>query len=158
MFFQLAAYCVQKAVGQLVCNIQPKPIRTKAHPESQHPVICADEIQISWFLFVDVGQRVDSPPAVIAVGILLKLIPFPVRALRIPKSAAVSVSSFPVKINAVAASVGKHSVQNHSHPRLMSGVAQLAKVFFRAQQRIDFSIIGSVVPVVGVGFKNRVQI
>ena len=94
----------------------------------------------------------------IFLGIFLKLIPFAVWALGIAKSAAISVTALPVKINAVAAGMGKNPVQNNGDPRLVRGIAQTLEILLRAQQRVDFLIVGRIVAVIGMGLKNRVEI
>ena len=68
------------------------------------------------------------------------------------------VPLFPVKVDAVAAGVVKDPVQHHPHPQGPRGGAEGAEVLLVAQQRVNFFVIGGVVPVVGVGLKDGVEV
>ena len=63
-----------------------------------------------------------------------------------------------VKVNAVAPRMAEHAVQQNTHPPLFGGFAQTAEVLLGPQQRVDSRIISGIIPMVRMGFKNRVEI
>ena len=63
-----------------------------------------------------------------------------------------------VEINAVRAGVVEHAVQNDRNAFLLCFFAQGNKVVVRAEQRVDVFVIRRVVAVVGMRFKNGVEI
>ena len=64
----------------------------------------------------------------------------------------------PVEIAAVRTGVGKHPVQDHPDTVFLGIPAKGLEILLGAQIGIDFLVIPGVVPVVGGGLKNRVQI
>ena len=68
------------------------------------------------------------------------------------------ISSLPVEINAVAARVAEHPVDEHPDSQFFRGGAQGTEILFVAQQRVDLGIIRRVVAVVGMGFENGIAI
>ena len=54
--------------------------------------------------------------------------------------------------------MAEHAVQNDPDALFGRGPAQLGKVLVGAQQRVGLEVVGGVVAVVGVGFKDRVEV
>ena len=68
--------------------------------------------------------------------------------MRVVISAAVAVTLFAVKINAVGACVAENAVEANFYRLLFGFFYQLFKFFFRAQKRVCVFIVGCVVAVV----------
>ena len=71
---------------------------------------------------------------------------------------AVTIAPLTVEIAAIAAGMAEHTVQNNADTVFFGGIAQSAELLVGAQQGIGIQIIGGVVAVVGMCFKNGVQI
>src|SRR5699024_10894091 len=108
---------------------------------------------------VDLGQSLKTPPAAVAAGILGgKIVPAAVGGIGVPPGAAVAVAALPVEVDAVRAGVAEHAVQHDADAVPLGLGAELLKILVGAQQRVHAQIVGGVVPVVGVGLKDGVQV
>ena len=63
-----------------------------------------------------------------------------------------------VKINAVCTGVRENAVQDNRNAMLFCIFAEHPEIFICTEKRVNIPIVGSIIAVVFVGFKNRVQI
>ena len=63
-----------------------------------------------------------------------------------------------IKIDAVTAGVAEYTVQNHRDAKFFCLSTQVCKILFCAEQRINFSVVGSIVTVVGMCLKNWIEV
>ncbi len=68
------------------------------------------------------------------------------------------ITVFLVEIDTVTAGVAENPVEKNADSPFFSFPAQKAEILPDAQQRIDTGIIGGIIPVVGVGLKDWVEI
>ena len=117
-----------------------------------------DVVIVGGGAFIDVRQGVEIPPAVVLVGPWMEVVPGGVGRLLGIVRAFHRVALFAVEIDAVAARVVEDAVHDHMHPALFCCGAQMLEVGLRAEQGVDFGVIRRIVPVVGVRFKDGVQV
>ena len=149
---------VEKRVGKLIGHIEPPTRNARAHPLAQHAVFPADKRAVGRFLFVEIRKLGKTPPAVVFIGPVFKLVPAAVRAVGIVVRAAVSVTAELVEINAVGAGMVKHAVKDDRHSVSPGLGAKRAQIRLAAEQRVNFFIVGRVVAMVGMGLKNWIEI
>ena len=130
-----------EGVRQLIRHVQPPPVRPRPEPAADDGMFgSVDVLPVAGTVLVQRGQGGDAPPAVVVVRPVLPLIPGVVgRGLRLSRVAEVAGGG---------AGVAEHPVQQHPHPAGVGGVAEGAKVRFRAQERVDGLVVGGAVAVV----------
>lgn len=69
-----------------------------------------------------------------------------------------SITTVAIKVDAVAAGVAEHAVKDDRDAVLFCFGTQPGKVFLSPQQRVDVQVIGGVVAMVGVRFKDGVKV
>ena len=156
--FRGGAQAVEKTVGQLVGNVEPPAGSARPQPAADdpvRPVYKAGKVRVP---LVDGRQRGKIPPAVVVARPGAEPVPGIIRrSLRLAGPGA-GVTPLPVKVDAVAPRMIENAVEQHTDAKLRRCRTQRAKVFLRAEQRIDFSVIRRVVPVVRVRLKHRVEV
>ena len=156
--FDAPAQVFNELVRQLVCHIQPEARRPLIQPVPEHALIPADELRIGGLVFLYIGQGVDAPPGLIFLRVADEAVPGEVGAvLGLAGAAAVIAVEF-VEVYAVRPGVGEYPVQQNPDAPGFRIPAQGCKILVGAQQRIHLPVVGGVVPVIFVGFKDGVQI
>ena len=117
-----------------------------------------DIVVIRGIFLAHIRQRDEIPPTFVVVRPAPKAVPRVIRGRLRAVRAAVAVAALAVKINAVAARVAENAVEQNVNVALFRRRAQRAEVFLIAEQRVNFLIVRRVVTVVGMRFKNGVQI
>ena len=156
--FRGAVQAVNKAVRQLVGNVQAPAGSTGLKPMPDDTVFAVDIVVIRRIFLAHIRQRDEIPPTFVVVRPAPKAVPRVIRGRLRAVRAAVAVAALAVKINAVAARVAENTVEQNVNVALFRRRAQRAEVFLIAEQRVNFLIVRRVVTVVGVRFKNGVQI
>ena len=149
---------VEKLVGQFVRHVEPPARDAVRKPFAQHPVFAADELAVGGVALVQVGQLLEPPPALVAVGVVGELIPAPVGALGVVVGPAVPVAALFVEVDAVRAGVVEDAVEDDADAERLRAGAQLPEVLLGAEQRVDPEEIRGVVAVVGVRLEDGVQV
>ena len=146
-------------VGIFIHHVQPPAVGAQPQPVPHHAVFPAQELPPALAAAVQLGQGGKAPPAFVVVGRgVFPAVPVPVGAVRIPPRAAGAVTALPVKIDAVAAGMVEHPVQDDLHPQPVRLLAQSGKVLLGPQQRVDAQVVGGIVAVVAVRFKDGVKV
>ena len=114
-------------------------------------------MEIRLVQLLDARERADAPPGLVIVGIMVEAIPAAVRRIGVGRR-AVAKHMLRVKIDAVAARVGEHAVENDAHAARVSSVTQGAEVLLRAEHGIRAAIIRRIIAVVRPRHENRVQV
>ena len=150
---------LNERVWQLVGHIQPETGSTTAQPCVDDAALAGDELHKGGGLLVDLRQGLEAPPAAVAALVFgVKIVPAAVRGVGVAVSAALAVASLAVEVPAVGAGVAEHAVQHDADAVLGGLAAEHLKLFVSAQQRIHVQVVGGVVAVVGVRFKDGVQV
>ena len=153
-----AAQAADKFIRQLVDDVKPEAIRSEAQPVGDDGVLILDNImEIRLVQLLDARERADAPPGLVIVGIMVEAIPAAVRRIRVGRR-AVAKHMLRVKIDAVAARVGEHPVENDAHAARVSLVAQGAEVLLRAEHGVRAAIVRRVIAVVRPRHEDRVQV
>ena len=86
---------------------------------------------------------------------MLKGIPAVIRAAWHGTGPAAKLAAA-VKVNTSASRVGKDAVENDADAEPVGRLAQGGEICRRAEHRVRLAVVAGVVPVVGIGFKNRI--
>ena len=148
---------IEEAVRQFVCNVQTITSCPEGNPVIQNTAIAADIIQIIRIGFNDIRQGINAPPCFILV-VAEERIPAIIRAIGGLPSTDGIISTELVEINAVCTGVRENAVQDDGNAVLFRIFAEQPEIFVCTEKRVNISIVGSIIAVVFVGFKNRVQI
>ena len=120
--FYRAVQAVDKAVGQLIGHIEPPAGRARLEPAADDAAFAVDVRVIGRVALAHVRQGDEIPPAFVVVRPAAERIPRVVGGLLRAVGAAVSVAALAVEIDAVAARVAEHAVeQNADAARLRRG-------------------------------------
>ena len=114
-------------------------------------------MEIRLVQLLDAWERADAPPGLVIVGITVEAIPAAVRRIGVGHC-TVAEHMLRVKVDAVAARVGEHPVENDAYAARVSLVAQGAEVLLRAEHGVRAAIVGRVIAVVRPRHENRVQV
>ena len=153
------ADALNEEVGQLVGHVQPEAGSAQLHPGVDHAALAADEVLVIGVFLPNLGQGVEAPPASVAAGVLgAKVVPGAVAAVGVVVGPAHTVAALPIEVHTVGAGVAEHAVQNDADAVLAGLGAQGAELLVGAQQRVGAEVIGGVVPVIGVGLEDGVQV
>ncbi|OPY58513.1 MAG: hypothetical protein A4E55_00844 [Pelotomaculum sp. PtaU1.Bin035] len=148
-----------KLIRQFVGHIQAPAFDALPHPVANNAVLSAkNKITIRRRHFSDFGQNIIIPPAGIAIGVFIKLVPFIVRRILGLASAQIGIMAVAIKIPAVTTGVTEHAVQNNSDVSPPCLDNQLLKIFLRTDDRINFIVICCVITVIAGGFKDGIKI
>ena len=101
---------IQEAVGQLIGNIQPEALDAAVQPMAEDTFLAADKLPVGGVFLIYFWQGVKAPPAFVAFGELDKVELAAVRALLALIGPQGGIASLPVKVEAVAAYMGKDPV------------------------------------------------
>ena len=148
-----------KVIGQLVGYIQPPAGGALPQPVPHHGVVIPDdEAAVAVGGFLHGRQGLNAPPGVIVVGPGVEGIPRIIGSLPALGRAQLRIKALSVEIPAVVAGVVEHAVQHHPDAPAAGLPAQGSEVLLRAQHGVNTPVVGSVVSVIAVGFKNGTQI
>ena len=89
---------------------------------------------------------------------VLECVPRIVRRILRLKCAGFGIASLAVEINAVASGVAEHAVKQNTDAELPGCTAERAEVLRIPEQRVNVCIIRRVVAVIGMRFKNGVEV
>ena len=153
------AHLLNEFVGQLIGYIQPEACRAAPQPGVDDTARAGDELHIGGGLLVDLGQGLKAPPAAVAALVLgAEIVPAAVRGVGVPVRAALAIAALAVEVAAVGAGVAEHAVQHDADAVLGGLAAEHLELLVGAQQRVHVQVVGGVVAVVGVRFKDGVQV
>ena len=149
---------VQKHIGKLISYIQPETGSSQRQPVSGDSFLPTDEFQIAGSFLCHLRKGLKAPPGSVFVGILLEGKPIVVWAFLGLIGAYRVIATKTVEIDAVASHMAEYPVKDHRDSQLSGGTAQGGKILVGAQQRIYMAVIGGIVAMVGMGFKDGVEI
>ena len=150
---------VDKAVRQLVGHVQPPAVRPCPQPPADHAVLPAeDELLVGGVVFIDGGQSVNPPPALVPAGPLGEVEPGAVRGVLALLCPRLRVEAVAVEVAAHIAGVVEHPVQHHPHTPPVSLGAQAGEVLVGAQHGVHTAVIGGAVAVVLRRLKDGVEV
>ena len=146
-------------VRQFIRYIQPPAGGSGPEPVAYHGIpVPDDEIPVAGIVFLNSGQGLDAPPGVVIRGPGVEAEPAEIGGILALGRAGGRIEAIGVEVAALGTGVVEHAVQNHPDAPAFSLPAQLTEIRLRAQHGVDGQIVGSVVAVVGGGFKNGIQI
>ena len=119
----------QEEIGEFICNVQPISANAVPEPRFQDAVFSEDKFLIGRRRFIDCRERVDAPPAVIHVRIVLEGVPVIIRRIGRLIGANAVIRSVAVKIPAVAPGMVKYCIKDDADTALSGLGNQLIKIF-----------------------------
>ena len=148
---------LDKAVGELVGNVQAPAAGAGAQPLAHHAVLPANELVVLRVLLVYVGKVGVAPPAVIG-AVLVEEEPIAVGRLVTLPGTRLGVVAVAVEVAGVLAAVVEDAVQ-HDGDATLSGLAgQGAELLLVAQHGVNAQVVGRVVAVVAGRLKDGVEV
>ena len=121
--------------------------------------LAAEEFPPAGIPAIELGQGGKAPPAFVLVGVgVLPAVPAAVGAVFIPVGPAGAVPPFLIEVQAIAAGVVEHAVQNDFDLPFVRLSAKGDKVLLIAQKRVDAQIVGGIIAVVAVRFKDGIEV
>ena len=117
-----------------------------------------DEVHIGGIGLVDVRQRVKVPPAVVFVRVIPKVIPRVIRRLLGLVRPERAVLRAPVEVDAVAARVTEHAVEDDANAARTRFLYERAKILDVAEHGVDLMIVPRIVMMVALGLKDGVKV
>ena len=149
---------IDELIRQLVRHVQAEAVRAEAQPVRDDGVLVLDDVvQIARRQLLDVGQGGHIPPGFIVVGIMAEAIPVAVRRIGIADR-AVSEDALRVKVDAVAARMGKHAVKDHADTLSVRSITQGFEVVLRTEHGINALIVGGIIAVIGIRHEDRIHV
>ena len=152
------AYGADKIVRQLIRHVQPPACGARPGPVREDALVAKDKVPVAGVELVDVGQRGEVPPAVVAIRVGAKAVPAVIGRVRVFVSAQVLIAAVAIKIPAVRTRVRKHPVEHQAYAKGAGLLGEGAKGFLRAEDGVDAVIVRRVVAVVAGGLEDRVQV
>ena len=157
--FKLCKKRLGEGRRQFIDHVEAPACDALLHPVMEHAVLARnDEVHIGGIGLIDVRQRVKVPPAVILIRIAAKTVPRVVRRLLRLIGTERMILLLPVEVDAVAARVAEHAVENDTDAALPGSRDEAAKILDIAKHGINFMIIARVVVMVALRLKNRIEV
>ena len=146
-------------IGVFIHHIQPPAIGAQPQPVPHNAVFSAEEFPPALVPAVELGETLEAPPALVHIGGgILPAVPAAVGAARIAVGAAGAVAALLIEVQAIAAGVIEHAVQDDFDAVLMGPLAQGDEILLGAQQRVDAQVVGGIVAVVAVRLKDGIEV
>ena len=117
-----------------------------------------DEVHVSGIGLIDVRQGIKVPPAVVFVRVIPKVIPRVIRRLLGLVRTERAVLRAPVEVDAVAARVTEHAVEDDADAARTRFLYERAEILDVAKHGVDLMIVPCVVVMVALGLKDGVEV
>ena len=153
-----SAQVLHKLIRQLVGDVQSPAGIAQPHIFADNAVLAVDVFIEGRRGLNDLRQRIEAPPALVVVRPFVELVPSEIRRILIAVSAALAISAGTVEIHTVRAGMGEYAVVDHMDTAFFRFGAEVFEILLGAEDRVDMGVIAGIVAVVGIRFKNRVEV
>ena len=146
-------------IGQFIGYIQPKTVGTGLQPVGHNTILAGDDVFYKGGIhLIHRGQRIKIPPAGVAVGPGVEIVPGIVGGIFAVVGTLATESLVLIKIKAVGTGMGVNTVQDYLDSPGMGCLAQGGEIGFGTQHGVRSFVVAGVVAVAGKTLTDGVQV